>query len=624
MYIIPKPKEIREEEGSFVLNHKSYLIVEKPVLESGHFPAELLLKGIKEETGLEIQLSAGEGRKGDIILGYSEEQKAQSYQLKIREDGIYIGASDGAGLMYGVQTLCQIIEQCGAMLPCMTICDEPVLMNRGYYFDQTRGRVLHLAELKKIADRMCRYKMNQLQLYVEHTYLFRDLSEMWRDQTPLTAQEILELDQYCAKRHIELVPSMASFGHLCTLLSTKSYGDLCEMEDSWKTPFSFWDRMRYHTINVSDDRSLELVKKMITEYMQLFSSNQFNICADETFSLGKGKSKALADELGVHQLYIRYVKDLCEFLVEHGKTPMFWGDILWNAPELIQELPKSTICLNWGYAPDQREHETQVMAEAGAVQYVCPGVAGWNQWANLIENSYKNISVMSGYGQKYHAIGMLNTDWGDFGHVNHPEFSIPGMIYGAAFSWNAQEPSFEELNRQISRVEYCDLTESYVDCLSQICETSVFQWREAVLYYENKYLHQELEEGEDLFRMVTSEAVESAETNVRTLYQKLTNCTLAMIKPEKKQLHLLSVTLEGIAVWNQIGLLASKKEQLAAADQQANAAQVINAALAERLENWFMEYKRLWRQIGKEGDLTHISEIVFWYADWMRGKNLFF
>ena len=38
-----------------------------------------------------------------------------------------------------------------------------------------------LEELKKIADRMCRYKLNQLQLYVEHTYLFRDFSEMWRE-----------------------------------------------------------------------------------------------------------------------------------------------------------------------------------------------------------------------------------------------------------------------------------------------------------------------------------------------------------------------------------------------------------------------------------------------------------
>ena len=62
----------------------------------------------------------------------------------------------------------------------MQIMDAPDMPNRGYYFDQTRGRILKLEELKKIADRMSLYKLNQLQLYVEHTYLFRDFSEMWR------------------------------------------------------------------------------------------------------------------------------------------------------------------------------------------------------------------------------------------------------------------------------------------------------------------------------------------------------------------------------------------------------------------------------------------------------------
>lgn len=160
---------------------------------------------------------------------------------------------------------------------------------------------------------MCRYKLNQLQLYVEHTYLFRDFSEMWRDQTPLTAEEIRELDSYCRERHIELVPSLASFGHLCTLLSTKTYGDLCEMEDSWKEPFSFWNRMRYHTINVSDERSLPLIKKMIAEYMQLFSSNKFNICADETFCLGKYKSKNLPKSVASIGFILTMSKSLHNF-----------------------------------------------------------------------------------------------------------------------------------------------------------------------------------------------------------------------------------------------------------------------------------------------------------------------
>ena len=76
--------------------------------------------------------------------------------------------------------------------------------------------------LKQVADILCRYKINQWQLYIEHTYLFRDLSEAWREDTPLTAQEIMELDDYCAARHIELVPSPVYLGHMYRILSTKN------------------------------------------------------------------------------------------------------------------------------------------------------------------------------------------------------------------------------------------------------------------------------------------------------------------------------------------------------------------------------------------------------------------
>ena len=69
-----------------------------------------------------------------------------------------ISGGDGAGVLYGVETFCQIVQQCGGILPCVQIQDAPDMPNRGYYFDQTRGRVLKLEELKKIADRMCRYK----------------------------------------------------------------------------------------------------------------------------------------------------------------------------------------------------------------------------------------------------------------------------------------------------------------------------------------------------------------------------------------------------------------------------------------------------------------------------------
>ena len=266
MYLLPKPKTIKEQDGQMLLCHSTHIVMTKEVAETEMHAAKRLQEAIRQETGLILPFSVGEVREGDLSLGIAKTLPEQTYEITIDEKGGQISGGDGAGVLYGVETFCQIVQQCGGILPCVQIQDAPDMPNRGYYFDQTRGRVLKLEELKKIADRMCRYKLNQLQLYVEHTYLFRDFSEMWRDQTPLTAEEIRELDSYCRERHIELVPSLASFGHLCTLLSTKTYGDLCEMEDSWKEPFSFWNRMRYHTINVSDERSLPLIKKMIAEY----------------------------------------------------------------------------------------------------------------------------------------------------------------------------------------------------------------------------------------------------------------------------------------------------------------------------------------------------------------------
>lgn len=205
---------------------------------------------------------------------------------------------------------------------------------------------------------------------------------------------------------------------------------------------------------------------------------------DETFDLGKGKSAALAEEKGTQRLYLDFVKELCEYVVSKGKTPMFWGDIICEFPEVVQELPKETICLNWGYDADWPEDSTRKLSEAGARLYNCPGVSGWDQLVNQIRVSYENISRMCQYASNYHAEGLLNTDWGDCGHINHPDFSLPGMIYGAAFSWNLEIPEFEDINRQISRVAYGDETETLASVLARISESWKFTWRNMVDFLE--------------------------------------------------------------------------------------------------------------------------------------------
>ncbi len=608
MYLIPKPKQLEKQRGSFWLRYDSRIVLSPEVGSNGMVYANILKSCIQTWTGQRPEIVKGKPREGDIFLCRAEGLDAEEYRLTIGKQEIVGAGGDGAGILYAVQTLCQIVEQCKGELPCVEIADKPDLKHRGYYLDETRGRVLKLDYLKRTVDRLCRYKINEFQLYIEHTYLFQGLSEMWRDETPLMAEEILELDCYCRERHIELIPSLASFGHLYTLLSTKSYEELCEMEDASQQPFSFWDRMKHHTVNVTDERVLPLIKGMLEEYMALFSSDKFNFCGDETFDIGKGKTKAYAKEHGVHRMYIDYVKELCSFLVEKGKQPMFWGDVICAEPFLIKELPEEIVCLTWGYAPNQREDESRKMAETGVKQYLCPGVGGWNQWLNLIESSYENIVRMCSYAKKYKAIGILNTDWGDFGHINHPEYSVPGMIYGAAFSWNYEVLPFEEINRQIAKIEYCDASETLVNLLAKLSAYSLFTWWDAVMYYEIRELGGDEKELPALDKVSDGAEVKMTDAKLETLCHQIQKTAIHMDSRGLEILRAYDMTIEGMRIWNEIGTaLAGQKTE--------------PFLLAERLETWFMHYKALWREISKEGDLAHVAEIVFWYADLLRGRT---
>ena len=239
MDLLPKPKERSFQDGAYTPGIHAMILLAPGTAPGALLYARMLQQTFADQAGLTPDVGRGAARPGDIALAVDAALPAGQYRLAIAPDAVTLTAGDDEALCNGVQTLRQIIDLNGAVLPAQTITDWPDMATRGYYFDCSRGRVPKLSYLKQVADRLCRYKVNQWQLYIEHTYLFRDLSEAWRDDTPLTAQEILELDDYCAARHIELVPSLSTFGHMYKILSTKTCCDLCELEDSEKIPFSY-------------------------------------------------------------------------------------------------------------------------------------------------------------------------------------------------------------------------------------------------------------------------------------------------------------------------------------------------------------------------------------------------
>ena len=594
--LLPRPRTLTPETGTFTLMPDMRIVLRRGYSAMLRTAAEQLQQEIARACGLRVAITAGEPQDGDISLDFTPDAD-EGYTLRIAPTGVTITGRYRDGALQGAQTLRQIIRQRGWTLPCLRIADAPAFARRGFYHDVTRGRVPTLDFLKQLADEMCLYKLNQLQLYVEHTYLFRDLPELREAAvTPLTAEEILELDEYCALRGIDLVPSLSTFGHLFELLRTKRFSPLCELENAAEFPSTMPHRMAHHTIDPTNPASLALVLSMMDEYMALFRSAYFNICADETFDLGKGRNRGREERA----LYMGFVRQLCEHVVSRGRTPMFWGDIVLKFPEALGELPAGTICLNWGYDAGVTEDSARTLHQAGARQYVCPGVSSWNEWLPRQHNAYHNIRRMAEYGVKYGAEGLLNTDWGDYGHICDPRFSLPGMIAGAAASWCGTLPEMDTLLADISRLAYGDASGRVCAILAELAEAPAYRWWHVVRQKEEAQGRLEDTWCRNARQPVEEARFHAARERIARVEEELRACATSLGECSRPMVARWLCAAEAIRLWD------------AAFHAQAKGEKAPETAAA--LQRWLYRYEQQWREVSKESELWRIRDVTEWYA----------
>ncbi|MBU0638879.1 MAG: family 20 glycosylhydrolase [Planctomycetes bacterium] len=427
--------------------------------------------------GIIVRIAAGQSAAADGARRPSVRpaptSAAQGYTLCIVPDHTEIIGNSPAGLFHGLQTLHQIALLCGAEWPCLEVADAPDFPVRGLSYDVSRGRVPTLATLKLLVDRLALLKINQLQLYVEHTFAFRFNPNIGCGCAPLTADEIRELDAYCALHHIDLVPSLASFGHMGFILALPEYRHLAEVEASKSWAEMTWtDRMRGLTLDATSAESRELLTRMYAEFLPLFSAPYANVCCDETYDLGRGKTKELVARQGLGELYLEHLRFLAQLCRQHGKQPMFWGDVIKKHPALIEQIPADAIVLNWDYAPEGDYESTALFRRAGLTTFVCPGTSSWNRILNDINAAELNIRRHAAAGLKYGAAGLLNTDWGDEGHVNQLASSWHPMALGAALAWNVSGPGAAEFDRAFGRLFLGDDSGAVVALLRGVARVS--------------------------------------------------------------------------------------------------------------------------------------------------------
>ncbi|MEA2574549.1 MAG: hexosaminidase, partial [Chloroflexia bacterium] len=437
--LLPSPRSLTLTAGHYALTANRRIVLQGVAPGDLLMPARYLQDTLAQYADVGWELSATTLRPAHEVgavlrVAPGKVPHEQGYELTITPEQITIEAQSPVGVLYGVYTLAQIVRQRGRELPTLHIEDWPDFTVRGVMLDISRDKVPRMDTIFDLIDMLASWKVNQVQLYTEHTFAYHQHPDVWARASPITGDEILALDRFCCERHIELVPNQNSFGHMHRWLVHDRYAPLSEVHGEFSVP---WGTMSGpFSLCPGDPGSLELVRSLYDELLPHFSSKQFNVGCDETFDLGQGRSKEECERRGVERVYLDFLHKVHQEVAGRGYTMQFWGDIIVHKPDLISELPKDSIALEWGYEADHPFDEHGAMfASSGIPFYVCPGTSSWTSIAGRTDNALANLRSAAENGLKHGATGYLNTDWGDLGHWQVLPVSYIGFAVGAAYSW---------------------------------------------------------------------------------------------------------------------------------------------------------------------------------------------
>lgn len=387
--IIPTPK-LRHDNGDRTLLDASWQIAYQGRLKS----EANYLRDRLQQAGLTLvsQASNTAGAKQILLQVDASITDAESYQLSISDDAIVIKGHDNTAVFYGVQSLLSLApaQFSSVSLPQTEISDSPRYRWRGMHYDMGRnfhGKVVTL----RLIEQMARYKMNKL-----HLHLTED--EGWRIEIPglpelteigsnrcfdLTEQrclltqlgtgphtsgsgngyyskaDFIEILQYAAARHIEVIPEIDMPGHARAAIKSMEvrYNRLMKQgkpelakqyllsDPNDKSRYMTVQNYTDNSVNVCMESSYAFIDKVVYELQQMYRQagvrlTTYHVGGDE---VGAGSwtaspqceqlfAKGIAGVAGVADLKPYFVSRVADLLHKRQLTLGGWEDGLMYDP----------------------------------------------------------------------------------------------------------------------------------------------------------------------------------------------------------------------------------------------------------------------------------------------------
>lgn len=456
---MPQPQSIEVLSGKgFMYNELTFVSATSgtPVPVLGPL-ADVLPRNRRSGKGLYLQLS-------DQHVPDSPEE----YVLEVNDKGVTVTARTEAGLFYGCQTLEQLLEDSrdfGREIPRMKITDYPAIAYRAVHLD-TKHHLDRMDYYYRMIDRLARYKVNAIIWELEDKLRFTRRPEIGAPNA-ISKQEMQALCRYAKERNVEISPLVQGLGHAGFIL--KHHWELRE------NPASDWE------FCPSDLRTYEVQFDLYLDALEAMPYGKYlHVGGDEITAIGID-DRCKATGKTAFELQMIWLKKVCQFAVEHGRTPIFWDDMplkyasiwelvlsnkseeevakVWNTDKLdkaINLFPKECVYMRWKYedatAPAHQRllkwyHDKglKVMGATAASAGDSPFLPHQNTRSEYV----KGFSQLVADNQLE---GILATAWDD--GSPHLETVWRGFIAQGEFGWNPSARDIETFKRVHAQREY--------------------------------------------------------------------------------------------------------------------------------------------------------------------------
>jgi len=363
--IIPKPVSINYKEGTF----QSATL---PSITGDEF-FKNEIETVKGQLNDDLAKSGKSGQfdetKTLICQKGLKTENDEAYRLNILNDKIILEAASPKGMYHALQTFRQLaLSHSGDgtfTLPCAEINDYPRFSWRGFMLDCSRHfysvsfvkNIIDIISMHHISrfhwhltdDQGWRLPVKEYPLLTEIGSRRQDLRRQWVSYVGgfYTEDEIREVVDYAAKRHVEIIPEVDLPGHASAILA--SYPGL----GCTGGPYRVEDRhgIFEDVLCAGNDQIFDLAAKIINTIAELFPSKWVHIGGDEVkFNRWQDcpKCQKRLEQLGLDktpELQSWITHRLVQLLAEHDKIAIGWDEILEDSQKFT--LPKETVVMSW-------------------------------------------------------------------------------------------------------------------------------------------------------------------------------------------------------------------------------------------------------------------------------------